>query len=698
MKVLRKTFSNESTCLFDMEARSIDEVFAKTIQHLVDVKLLAPGARDEIVGKLGERERKSSTAIGHAVAVPHCYLDSMIEQTVVFVRLKDPLNLGAPDHIATRYLFILLGPKAAAADHIDTLALIARLMSDEEFRFDLNQADKPEGLLRALDKAIGRATPAPADVTHTLDGMDYSGRLCGGLIADVRRVVGRFTSDFVDGFHPKTLASTLFLFFACLAPAVTFGGLMATGTTDPNGVAHIGAVEMLTATAICGVIYALFAGQPLIILGGTGPLLIFTVILFNLCQAYEIPFFPTYAWVGIWTSVLMLVLAITDASCWIRYFTRFTDEIFAALISIIFIVTAIEDIFLISEKQEAAQHHAVAVLSVLLALGTFYIAISLQGMRRSRYMLPWIREFLADFGPTIAIVVMTIVAFVYHEIYLDKLAAPTTFGPTKEDRSWLINPFDAPVWVQFATIGPAILATILIYLDQNITARIVNAPDHNLQKGGGYHLDLALVGVLVGFCSVFGLPWLVAATVRSLNHVRSLATTEEVVGASGERRDRILHVRENRVTALAIHLMVGASLLLLVYLKEIPYAVLYGLFLFMGIVSMRGNQFFERLSLWVMQPSLYPATHYIRRVPIWTIHSYTAIQLGCLVVLWLVKESDNLSTHFHLDPPIRLGILFPLFIALLVPLRFWMSQFFRPAYLKALDAEAIPEEEETQWS
>jgi len=88
---------------------------------------------------------------------------------------------------------------------------------------------------------------------------------------------------------------------------------------------HIGAVEMIAASAFCGVIYALFSGQPLIILGGTGPLLVFTVILYEICGDYDIPFLPTYAWVGVWTAVLLLSL--TNASNLMRYFTRFTDEI-----------------------------------------------------------------------------------------------------------------------------------------------------------------------------------------------------------------------------------------------------------------------------------------------------------------------------------------------------------------------------------
>jgi hypothetical protein len=221
-------------------------------------------------------------------------------------------------------------------------------------------------------------------------------------------------------------------------------------------------------------------------------------------------------------------------------------------------------------------------------------------------------------------------------------------------------------------------------MDQNITARLANSPDHKLVKGEAYHYDLALIAVLIGICSLFGLPWLVAATVRSLNHVRSLATVEEVVFRTGEKHERVIHVRETRVTGLAIHLLIGGSLLLLPVLNVIPMSILYGLFLFMGIVSMKGNQLFERLSLWIMDTSLYPGTHYIRRVPNRTIHLFTLIQLICLTVLLLVEVSPA-------------GILFPLFIALLVPVRLLLNRYFKPEHLAALDADEIPDEEDTQW-
>ena len=43
-------------------------------------------------------------------------------------------------------------------------------------------------------------------------------------------------------------------------------------------------METLVSAAICGTTFAIFAGQPLNVLGPTGPLLIFEAIVYNLCQ------------------------------------------------------------------------------------------------------------------------------------------------------------------------------------------------------------------------------------------------------------------------------------------------------------------------------------------------------------------------------------------------------------------------------
>lgn len=677
MQLLRRAILDDSY-LLDLDARDIGSVFKAALDQVVGRGLLAAEQRDDVESLLIEREAQSATAIGSAVAVPHVYLDFFDDPVIVFVRLTRPLNLGAPDGVPTRFVFVLLGPEGRAAEHLDTLMHIARLMSDTKFRFDAQFAKNKRELLAALERFEGRQVRQrrEPEKKKAPDALSWTGQFAGGLRADIGRRLPHYASDFRDACTIKSVGSVFFLFFACLAPAVTFGGIMA----DQTG-GHIGAVEMIVASAVCGVAYALSSGQPLIILGGTGPLLIITAILYSLCERWGIPFLQCYAWVGLWSGLFMIILAVTDASCLMRYFTRFTDEIFAALISVIFIVEAATQIlghFFDSSISDASE-----LLTVMLALGTFFVASYLSRFKRSRYLQPKIREFLTDFGPTIAIIAMTAIAVAYHAVGIKVLAVPSSFSTTS-GRPWFTNPMHASLSVKLGSAIPALLVAMLVYLDQNITARLINNKDNRLTKGEGYHLDLGIVGILIAVCSLFGLPWLVAATVRSLNHVRSLATVEEVIGHDGTRSERIINVRENRLTGLAIHVLIGLSLLALPLLKNVPMAVLYGLFLYMGIVSMAGNQFFERLNLWPMDSALYPSNHYTRRVPMGTIHKFTLVQLVCLALLWIIKVSP-------------IGILFPLAIAALVPVRFWLNRFFDPKHLQLLDAAEIPTEEKDRF-
>ncbi|MEE2938489.1 MAG: HCO3- transporter, partial [Planctomycetota bacterium] len=136
-----------------------------------------------------------------------------------------------------------------------------------------------------------------------------------------------------------------------------------------------------------------------------------------------------------------------------------------------------------------------------------------------------------------------------------------------------------------------------------------------------------------------------------------------------------------------IHLLIGATLLALNLLNYVPLAALYGIFLFMGFASLRGVQFIDRLGYWLMDSSLYPINHYTRRVPTRTIHLYTLVQFICLIVLCVI----------NLSPYEGVAILFPVFIAFLVPVRFLLGRFFDQDHLAFLEADEEPEDEELHW-
>ena len=371
MEILRNAIAN-GAFLLDAEARDLQSIFDIALNHAVSLGSIDKKHLNAVEDALCLREQQISTAIGHSVAVPHAYLDLLNEPIIVFVRLARPLFLGAPDGIPTRFVFLLLGPEDGATQHLDVLTSIARLMSDEEFRYDARLAQSSENLLQALDRFEKRTSQAKMSVADQATAAFAStGRIFGGVLQDLKRRAPNYLSDYRDGLHLKSVSATLFLFFACLAPAVTFGGIMAELTGNQIGVA-----EMIIASAFCGTVYALLAGQPLVILGGTGPLLIFTMILYDLCGEIGLQehFLATRAWIGLWSALLLIVLAMTDASCLMRFFTRFTDEVFAALISIIFIAAAVEALVRIFQNLKQTEHHDTAFLSLLLALGTLYIA------------------------------------------------------------------------------------------------------------------------------------------------------------------------------------------------------------------------------------------------------------------------------------------------------------------------------------
>jgi hypothetical protein len=493
------------------------------------------------------------------------------------------------------------------------------------------------------------------------DQLAFTGRLFGGLRNDLARKAPHYFSDYKEGFSSKVLGSVSFLFFACLANAIAFGALTSVLTGG-----EIGTVEMIVATAIGGIVFAIFSGQPLTILGGTGPIVIFTALLYELCQAQGLPFLPVYAWVGIWSGLLLLVLVATDASALMRLFTKFTDEIFAALVAVIFLVEALTSV--ITPLVSVDTSTATALMTIILSFGTFFLAKTFKGFINTRFFNGKVRSFVSDFGPALAILVMTLFALSMPSVQLSVPAIPETFGTTT-GRAWMIDLFSIPTWMILFCIGPAILVTVLLFLDQNITTRLVNNPAYSLRKGGGYHLDLTVVGGLVLVASVFGLPWIVAATVHSLNHVKSLSSTADSAVKGEPQQSK---VTENRVSGLLIHLLIGCSIFLLPLVKAIPMEVLFGLFLFMGISTLNGTDLFERCKLWMIDKHLYPQEGYMQRVPMKVVRSFTVIQVGALGLLWVLKSS-------------ALGILFPLLIAMLVPLRQLLSRYFDDEHLTALD-------------
>jgi hypothetical protein len=60
--------------------------------------------------------------------------------------------------------------------------------------------------------------------------------------------------------------------------------------------------------------------------------------------------------VNLWEAVFLMIIVATDGSAAVSYITRFTEESFATLISLIFIVEAINKMFSILNAQSYSRY------------------------------------------------------------------------------------------------------------------------------------------------------------------------------------------------------------------------------------------------------------------------------------------------------------------------------------------------------
>ncbi|XP_028966571.1 electroneutral sodium bicarbonate exchanger 1 [Galendromus occidentalis] len=684
-------------------------------------------------------------------------VDFLERPIMAFVRLNQAMSLGDLTEVPvpTRFFFLLLGPTGEMVRYHEVGRSMGILMTDDVFHDVAFKAKNRDHLLVGIDEFLDAAVVLPpgawdpatrieppqhapsqearkkqeSDLTPKLNpeeeeerereesGLKRTGKLWGGLMNDIRRKKPWYISDFTDAFSLQSIASIFFLYFACLTPIITFGGLLGAATDN-----RIAAMESLMSGVICGVVYGLFAGQPLTILGSTGPVLVFETIMYDFCEDHNLDYLSLRFWVGIWTMIILIYLVALDASALVCYITRFTEENFATLISLIFIIEAFKNVgkigkdsplnrdlsvrfncecrpgnrssnfsvdFLRDLSQSDCRRYGgdwvgegcayvpdVFLLSVVLFAATFLLATSLKSFKVTNYFPTWVRSIVSDFAVVIAI---SSVSFIDLAIGLDtpKLEVPEKFQPTWSGRGWLIPPFNNnPWWTVLLAIPPALLACILIFMDQQITAVIINRKEYKLKKGCGYHLDLLVLAILIGICSVFGLPWFVAATVLAMTHVNSLKRESES-SAPGEK-PQFLGVREQRVTQIVIFILVGLSVFFTKLLRHIPMPVLYGVFLYMGVSSLQGSQLFSRILIVFMPQKYQPDYMFLRSVPTLRVHMFTCIQVLCLASLWLVKSYKQTS------------IGFPLMLVVMIGIRKCLDFIFTRKELKVLD-DIMPE-------
>ncbi|KAF4791288.1 Sodium bicarbonate transporter-like protein 11 [Turdus rufiventris] len=740
-------FLARASIILDETATSLDDVLREMLKHFAeDPENMEPSCNfEKIMNTLftdsgtpreGNVHLLSDTIQGVTATVTGvqyqqswlciiCTIKSLQRRHVCISRLERPQNWGE-NSCEVRFVILVLAPPKMKSTKTATEVgrTFATMFSDITFRQKLLETKTEEEFKEALVHQRHLLTVANQRPSGMKDGLKSHGNkplklhdflnIGKGISDDIARRFPVYALDFTDGIIGnnkaigKYITTMIFLYFACLLPSIAFGSL-----NDENTRGAIDVRKTIFGQCIGGLLYALFSGQPLVVLLTTAPLALYINVIQGICDDYHLDFSAFYAWIGLWNSFFLVIYSLFNFSLLMKLFKRSTEEIIALFISITFVLDAIKGIvkvfkkyyhhghtegvksradaipglginttFLmnssVSENQTCTHdgHYGreTAVLSLMLMLGTLWLGHTLYQFKKSPYLHARVREILSDCALPISVLTFSVVgSYIFKEIEMSK------FNYNASDSLFVLAPVQSlSIGSVMSAMGLGFLLSMLFFIEQNIVASLTNAPENRLVKGTAYHWDLLLVALINTGLSVFGLPWIHAAFPHSPMHVRALAYVEERV-ESGHIYETIVSVKETRLTSLMANFMVGLSLLLLPFpLQWIPKPVLFGLFLYIALTSIDGNQLFERVALLLKEQTAYPPTHYIRRVPQRKIHYFTGLQVLQLLIL----------CGFGMSPLPYMKMIFPLIMIGMIPIRYnLLPRIIEAKYLDAMDAE-----------
>uniref|UniRef100_A0A8C1G2Z8 Solute carrier family 4 member 11 n=1 Tax=Cyprinus carpio TaxID=7962 RepID=A0A8C1G2Z8_CYPCA len=697
-----------ASILLDERASSLDEV----LRRMLEMSLMEDPLSLNKTGNTIQGVTATATGVRYQQSwlCVLCNVKSLQRRCVCVSRLERPQNWGV-NCCEVRYVILILAPPRTKSTKtaIELGRTFATLFSDISFRQKLletkTQEDFKQELViqrQRLSTAIQKSSLEEETDPHSnkpLKVKDFL-RAGRGIYEDLCRRLPLYLSDFTDGILDanrsllKYTTTAIFLYIAILLPAIAFGSL-----NDESTRGEIDVQKTIIGQCIGGVIYSLFAGSPLVIPLTTAPLAIFISVIRGICDDYDLDFPAFYACIGLWNSLFLILGGIFNVSLFMKLFKRSVEKYHVFICQELFhkyyhgltlVNGSTEELHglgvILHQGLNGTENGGVSlpasmvlctrerpILCLLLMLGTLWLGYALFLIKRSPFLHAKVREVVSDCALPISVVIFS---FVGSYLFIDIQLPVFNY---QNEALFKVAAFDQLTGMNvLSACGLGFLLALLIFIDQNIVVSLTNAPENRLLKGTAYHWDLMLSGFINILMSVLGLPWMHAAFPHSTLHVRQLARVEQRV-EGGHLYETIVSVKETRLTSLAANILIGLSVFLLpVPLQWIPKPVLYGLFLYIALTSVDGNQMCDRMALLLKEQTSYPPTHYIRRVPQRKVHYFTGLQMVQLIIL----------CAFGMYPLPYMKMIFPLLMIMLIPIRnYLLPRIIEAKYLDIIDSQ-----------
>jgi fructose-specific phosphotransferase system IIA component len=107
---------------------------------------------DQLKAAVHEREQTRTTGIGHGIAIPHGKSEGIDQLRCAIGRPAQPLEFGAIDGKPVDLIILLASPVDQTGPHIQALAKISRMLTDDNFRTALKQAGDAQQMYEQIQQ------------------------------------------------------------------------------------------------------------------------------------------------------------------------------------------------------------------------------------------------------------------------------------------------------------------------------------------------------------------------------------------------------------------------------------------------------------------------------------------------------------------------------------------------------------------